>query len=616
METTDQRDLFRPGVGEVPTSPGVYRFNDRRGQPLYIGKAKNLRSRVSNYFQPLRSLPLRTQRMLQLAKSVDWTVVGTDTEALTLEHTWIREYQPPFNVQFRDDKTYPSLAITLKDEAPRLLITRNRKISGAKYYGPFPKVWALKQLSGALQEAFPIRTCNPADYARAMALGKPCLSGQIGRCYGPCSGKLGIEEHRERVNQMVSFLNGHDKKLVADLKSQMREASANLEFEKAAQLRDQLIGIQHVLEQNAMVLSEDLNIDVFGVASDETRATIHQFVIREGRIRSEYSWMVNFEIDSSEERLLELAIQSAYETREVPAMLLVPHMPASSDEIIEVLANKRKDRKPPTLNVPQRGEKRRVLDRAVLNAKEQLNRFKLKRATDLITRNDALSQIGEALGLDDPPMRIECVDVSHLQGTGVVASLVTFVDGLPRKNEYRTYRLKDENDDTRAIHEVLSRRAKQLMDPDNTDKRGAPDLFLIDGGQPQANAAFAALKEQGITNIAVCSIAKRLEEIWLPGADFPIIFARASEALFMLQRIRDEAHRFALTYQRKTRKSGLATTLTEIPGVGPARAKTLLQAFGSVAKIKKASIDEISEIKGIGSSLAEEIQRHLGSNTN
>lgn len=611
MTKTDPRESYKPGAGEIPTAPGVYRFSDGRGRVLYIGKAKNLRARVSNYFQPLRTLPPRTQRMLQLARSVDWTVVGSDTEALTLEHSWITQFQPPYNVQFRDDKTYPSLAVTLKDEAPRLLITRNLKISGAKYFGPFPKVWALKQMAAALQEAFPIRTCSPADYARAMASGKPCLSGQIGKCFGPCSGKLSFAEHRQRVQEMIRFLNGYDTSLLNELTREMDAAAADFEYERAAQLRDQIVGVKHVLEQNVMVLSHETALDVFGVASDEVRATIHQFVIRQGRIRSEYSWMVNFELDMAPERLLEQAIQAAYDEREVPTTILVPFLPQSLPELTEVLQKRRESRGKVTITVPQRGEKKQILERATINAKEQLNRFKLKRASDLIARTDALAQIQTALELPLPPMRIECIDVSHLGGSGVVASLVVFEDGLPKKSEYRSFRVVDGRDDTSAISEVITRRVRHLAE---NDANKWPELLLIDGGQPQVNAAERALRESnmpGSESIAVASLAKRLEELWLPQNPFPVIFARSSEALFLLQRIRDEAHRFAITHQRKTRKAQIGTALTEIAGVGPGRAKKLLNHFGSLAKVKKASVDEIAAVSGIGPELATGIHNHL-----
>ena len=617
-EVVDRRGEFRPAPGEIPVSPGVYRFSDRHGRVLYIGKAKNLRARLANYFQPLVSIAPRTRRMLALAARVDWTVVATDTESLVLEHTWITEFQPPFNVQFKDDKTYPYLAVTLREEAPRLIITRNDRIRGARYFGPYPKVWALREMTALLQQAFPIRTCNDADYRRAMQSGRPCLAGQIGRCHGPCSGLIGVEEHRERVNELVSFLAGGDDRHLKALQRGMREAAAEQRYEEAARLRDQATAIEHVMERNSVALALDVDADVFGLRVDELAAAAHQFIVRGGRIRGERSWVVNVELDDSPDLLLEQVIQSAYEgEREPPPEILVPLLPEGAPALEEALRQRRPRRGRGRGRVPERGDKAQLMDRATLNAGEQLLRHKLKRAADITARTDALAELQQSLGMAEPPLRIECIDVSHLQGTGVVASLVVFEDGLPAKGAYRKYRIERSRDDTDSIHQVVSRRAAQLNqaalagEAPSGRYRDRPQLLIVDGGQPQVAAAQRALDEAGITDIALVGVAKRLEELWLPGDPFPVILPRTSEALFLVQRVRDEAHRFAITFQRQRRSTSIASRLAEVPGLGPKRVRALLRHFGSAARLKAASEAEIASAPGIGPQLAAVIRDHL-----
>ena len=614
----DHRDSFRPAQGEIPTSPGVYRFSDRHGRVLYIGKAKNLRARLANYFQPLRSIQPRTQRMLALAARLDWTVVATDTESLVLEHTWITEFQPPFNVQFKDDKTYPYLAVTLREEAPRLLITRNDKIRGARYFGPYPKVWLLREMTALLQQAFPIRTCNDADYRRAMQTGRPCLAGQIGRCHGPCSGLISIEDHRERVGELVAFLAGGDDRALKQLQRAMRDAAAEQRYEDAARLRDQVAAVQHVMERNSVALGLDVDADVFGLRHDELSAAAHQFIIRGGRIRGERSWLVDVELDDSPSALLEQVIQSAYEgEREPPPQILVPMLPDNAEALEQALRARRPRGGRVRVQVPERGDKAGLMDRAVLNAGEHLLRYKLKRAADISARTDALSELQQALDMTEPPLRIECIDVSHLQGTGVVASLVVFEDALPAKGAYRKYRIEQTTDDTDSIYQVVSRRAAQLNQlaqsgelPDGR-YRDRPQLLIVDGGAPQVAAAKRALDEAGIDDIALTGVAKRLEELWLPDDPFPVVLPRASEALFLVQRVRDEAHRFAITFQRQRRSTAIASQLSEIPGLGPKRVQALLKHFGSVARLREASLDEISSAPGVGPQLATQILSRL-----
>lgn len=615
----DSRTAFRPAQGEIPTSPGVYRFSDKYRRVLYIGKAKNLRARLANYFQPLHSLMPRTRRMVTLAAKLDWTVVATDTESLVLEHTWITEFKPPFNVQFKDDKTYPYLAVTLREESPRLIITRNERIRGARYFGPYPKVWALRETTGLLQQAFPIRTCNDADYKRAMSSGRPCLAGQIGRCHGPCSQLITIDDHRARVDELVAFLAGGDSGHLKALERQMKEAAVEQRYEDAARLRDQVKAVEHVLEKNAVVLGHDVNLDVFGLRADELAAAAHQFIIRGGRIRGERSWIVDVELDDSPSTLLEQVIQSAYEgEREPPPEILVPLLPEGQRELEEALSARRPRRGRVALRVPERGEKVQLMERAVLNAGENLIRHKLKRAADLTARTDALAELQRALDMAEAPLRIECIDVSHLQGTGVVASLVVFEDGLPAKGAYRKYRIESTTDDTDSIYQVVSRRAAQLNLAKESGEqpsgiyRDRPQLLIVDGGEPQVKAAARALAEAGITDIALCGVAKRLEEIWLPSDPFPVILPRTSEALFLVQRIRDEAHRFAITFQRQRRSTSIASRLSEVPGLGPKRVQGLLRHFGSVARLRAASLAELSAAPGLGPKLAEQVRAHLG----
>lgn len=614
----DTRADWRPKNSEIPTAPGVYRFSDAHGRVLYIGKAKALRNRLLNYFGPLAKLAPRTQRMLQLARNVDWTVVANDIEALILEHTWINEFEPPFNVQFRDDKTYPYLAVTLADEAPRLIITRNHNIRGATYFGPYPKVWAVKQLLEALQQAFPIRTCNDSDYQRALKSGRPCLSGQIGRCFGPCSGTTTVEEHRTRIDQLITFLSGQDRGFIASLEQQMREAASAQDYELAAVYRDQLAGAKQALEQNVMVLHRDEDLDVFGFAMDELSAAIHMFIVRGGRIRGEHAWVVDIELDNTMERLAEFALQSAYDLEPVPSLILVPEIPASANELVEALRAHRPRGGKVRVTVPERGEKRKLLDRATLNAKEQLTRYKMRRAADIVTRTDALAEIQDALMMPEPPLRMECIDVSHLQGTNVVASLVAFEDGLPAKNQYRKYAIEDTTDDTDSIYQVVKRRGIRILERlEETGvegvkaRREVPQLIIVDGGQPQVNAAQRALDEIGLQGVALCGLAKRMEEIWLPGDPFPVILPRSSEALFLLQRIRDEAHRVAISFQRTKRKRDIHTQLSEIPGLGPKRSALLLKHFGSATRLRRASPEEIASVRGIGMKQASLIVEHL-----
>jgi len=625
-ERTDPRLAYKPGPGEIPTAPGVYRFSDSTGRALYIGKAKNLRSRLSSYFGTLSSLNNRTQTMLRLATAVDWTVVASDTEALVLEHTWIREMDPPFNVQFRDDKSYPYLAITLADDAPRLIITRNRKIRGARYFGPFPKLWAVKELMELLQQAFPIRTCNDAAYRRALTTGVPCLASQIGKCHGPCSLSVDPGAHRRAVEQLIDFLEGHDRSYVHELRRAMHNASEAQQYERAARLRDQLEAIEHVLERNAVVLADGLSADIFGLAADDLSVAVHQFIVRGGRIRGERSWIVDADDSLTPEVLMMSMLQDAYldgprqeqRTRaqsklgaraEIPKAILVSHLPTEVEPLEEVLSTARGARV--LVSVPVRGEKAELVRRAVSNAGEQLQRHRMKRAADVVARTDALSELQRALNLPEPPLTIECIDISHLSGTNIVGALVTFVDGLPRKDQYRRYSIPASSDDTDSIAQVVQRRFTPRNDStDEQSPRRIPQLLIVDGGEPQVRAADRVLRALGV-EVPLCGIAKRLEEVWQPGEPFPTLLPRSSEALFLLQRIRDEAHRFAISHQRSRRSQSIDSALSEVPGLGPKRVQALLRTFKSVKRIREASEADLAKVPGITASLAQRIQAHL-----
>jgi len=653
---------YKPRPGEIPTNPGVYRFRDASGRVLYVGKAKNLRQRLSNYFAPLRTLHERTRRMVTTASSVEWTVVPTDVDSLQLEYMWIKEFDPPFNVRYKDDKSYPFMAVTLGDEAPRVIVTRNHKIPGARYFGPYPKVWAVHETIDLMVKAFPIRTCSDASYKRAMQTGRPCFPGQIGKCGGPCSMTVTIDEHRAMVNDFVAFMAGGDERFKHDLTKRMQAASAAMDYEAAAKYRDKLSAIEAVLGKSALVLAHDEDADLFGIAEDELAAAVQHFVIRGGRVRGVRALTIEKEIDITPGELVDQVLQRAYgEAQDVPRRILVPTMPDDAAEL-EVWLRERRGKKV-ELAVAQRGQRADLMRTATLNAQQALIRYKTRRTSDYVARTQALTDLRDALGMDEAPLRIECFDISHLGGTNVVASMVVFEDGLPRKDQYRSFNIAETTDDTDSMYQVLRRRLAYLDRPDpvvvsdvdpvsgsglsdaaatdavsaesaaltpdgmivdvtadvvveSTVKRKPrfaypPQLLLVDGGKPQVEAAARALEDAGHSEIAVCGIAKRLEEIWLPGEDFPVILPRTSESLYLLQRLRDEAHRFAITHQRKRRRNDITTVLEEVPGLGASRIKVLLKHFGSVTALRSAQPGEIEEVQGIGPVLAQNIHAHL-----
>lgn len=612
---------FRPPTGDIPTQPGVYRFLDANGRVLYVGKAKNLRVRLTSYFAPLASLHNRTRRMVTSAADVTWTVVKTEFEALQLEFTWIKEFDPPFNVQFTDDKSYPYLAITLDDEVPRVVVTRRRNIPRATYFGPFTKTWAIRESLDLLLKPFPVRTCSDSVYDRAHKTQRPCLLGDIGRCAAPCVDRVTLEEHHSIAQQMASFMGGDNDTFIANMRERMMAASDQQDYETAARYRDNLEALTTVAAKSAVVLTEDLDADVFGFARDDLSATVQQFIVRGGRVRGVRAWTVDTELDVTSSDLVDSIIRQAFVADEIPApVVILPELPDDATSLSQWLTERRRAMldKPRAaavrLTVAQRGESRRLLDTVVMNAGEQLIQYKNKRLNDFSTRSQALADIQDAIGLDSPPLRIECFDISHLQGTEVVASMVVFEDGLPRKAHYRKFSLAEARDDTDAMGQVLTRRVAYLGEKPVEGEKSSftypPGLFLVDGGLPQVNAARAVLVKAGI-DIPVVGIAKRLEELWLPGSDFPVILPRMSEALFMVQRIRDEAHRFAITFQRQRRKRDISTVLTSVPGLGDKKAAALLRHFGSVTALRAAPVDELCTVTGITPALANAIHRTL-----
>ncbi|MFC0682400.1 excinuclease ABC subunit UvrC [Lysobacter korlensis] len=653
---------YRPKAGEIPTEPGVYRFRDENKRVLYVGKANNLRARLSNYFAPLHTLHERTRRMVLSAAGVEWTVVGSEFEALQLEYTWIKEFNPPFNVKFRDDKSYPYLAVTLGEEIPRVLVTRNRHLKGAKYFGPYTKVWAIRETVDQMLKVFPMRSCSEATYRRAEQTGRPCLLGDIGKCAAPCVKRIDPEGHRAIADDFVSFMAGNDSRYLRRLEREMRDSAAVFDYESAARYRDQIAALENVLEKSAVVLRDKVDADVFGIAHDELAAAVQQFIVRGGRIRGVRAWVVDKELDVELGELVETVVQNAYDEDTPPREILVPALPDDAAELERWLSEQRSGVRV-SLKVPLRGEKAALARTVETNAQKELILYKTRRSGDFVARSQALADIQEALDLPEAPLRIECFDVSHLSGTNIVASMVVFEDGLPRKDQYRRFAIPESTDDTESLHQVLTRRLAYLKggasvpelvegtasvpelvegttsvpepvegtipesssgpstrsgteeDLVETRRPGKfsypPNLLLVDGGQPQVEAAARALAESGVTGISIAGIAKRLEEIWLPGASFPVILPRNSDALFLIQRLRDEAHRFAITFQRQKRKRDISTVLSDIPGLGPSRVKELLKHFGSVARLREAEPAAIAEVRGIGPTLASTIAERL-----
>jgi excinuclease ABC subunit C len=646
---------YRPAPGSIPESPGVYRFRDGGGRVIYVGKAKNLRARLNSYFADFAGLHPRTQSMLTSAAGVDWTVVGTEVEALQLEYSWIKEFDPRFNVRYRDDKSYPYLAVTMDEEYPRVMVMRGARRRGTRYFGPYSHAWAIRETVDTLLRVFPVRTCSAGVFKRARQIGRPCLLGYIGKCSAPCVERISQAEHHRLAEEFCDFMAGQTARFTRRLEAEMRAAAAAEEFERAARLRDDIQALERALEKQAVVLPDGTDCDVIALAGDQLEAAVQVFYVRGGRVRGQRGWVVDKVEDVGDGELVEHFLSQVYggdsvagngqapprlagtgardpgarsrgSGATVPREVLVPVLPPGAGAVEEWLAARRGSRV--RLRVPRRGDKKALLDTVARNAAESLALHKTRRASDLTTRSLALNEIQEALGLEVAPLRIECYDVSNLQGTHVVASMVVFEDGLARKSEYRRFSVKGTGGegDVASVHEVITRRFRRYLEERETTgeldvlgdpaSRGEPELqqrkfayppnlVVIDGGPAQVAAAVSALEELGIDDIAVCGLAKRLEEVWLPGEDAPVILPRSSEGLYLLQRVRDEAHRFAITYHRAKRSKALAVSeLDSVPGLGPARRATLLRHFGSVRRIAAATPAELASLPGIGQQLA------------
>ena len=755
----DSRDLFRPKTSDIPAKPGVYKWRDGQGRVIYVGKAKNLRNRLTNYFQPLYLLHPRTQTMVLTARSLEWTVVATELESLTLEYTWIKEFDPRFNVQFRDDKTYPYLAVSTGERVPRVWVTRSRKRRDTRYFGPYAKVWELRHSLDRLLRTFPVRTCTTNVFHKAQLTGRPCLLASIGKCSAPCVNQIEADEHRRLCEQLVGVMTGRlGRPYIAQLTRDMKEASAELEFEKAARLRDQIQMLETVVQQNAVVFDQDVDADVFGFASDELEASVHAFYVRAGSIRGERNWSVERVEDIADADLMADLIVQVYSdaagdnhpqstsssapasggeneavpplagastrgvtgggaatistsreaigstqtltatdaiaraqaTRErntrqettgrvdllapiapVPREIIVPIEPSRRAELESWLTDQRGGAV--TIRVASRGDKKQLMDRANENANQALQRSKMSRISDMGARTQAMNDVAKALGLNQAPLRIECYDISNTVGGAFqVASMVVFEDAIAKKSEYRRFSIRGKDgqgavDDLSALYETLTRRfkhgniagdsgesidaeqraakAEQQQEQSVSDANGTssttpaaitdassfadssevvqqntnrhhfaykPNLVVVDGGKPQVMAAAKALKDCGVDDVAVCGLAKRLEEVWVPDDDYPIILKRQSEGMYLLQRVRDESHRFAITYHRQQRRKGaLRSALDEIPGVGESYQKRLLNHFGSVKAMRMASVEDFEQVKGVGHAKAEALYAAL-----
>ncbi|MCT1691834.1 excinuclease ABC subunit UvrC [Brevibacterium sp. p3-SID960] len=611
---------YRPATGEIPTQPGVYRFRDADRRVIYVGKAKNLRARLNSYFGNPAALMQRTFTMVHTAASVDWTVVNNEVEALQLEWTWIREFRPRFNVMFRDDKSYPYLAITMQDEYPRAFVTRGSRKKGVTYFGPFTQVWAIKETLDLLLKAWPVRTCTAGVFRRARQTDRPCLLGYIDKCAAPCVGRVTPEEHRQLARNIADFMRGNTGQFISSRQREMADAAQNLDYERAAELRDEIQALEKVLDKSAVVLSQNVDVDVFSMVVEELEASVQVFHVRGGRIRGQRGWIIERLQDLTPAELTLDYLRQAYSGMDadaIPKEILLDTLPSDVELATAWLSEQRGTKV--ELRVPQRGEKKAVLDTVHKNAEQALMRHKMQRASDLTTRSEALSEIQQTLNLPEPPLRIECIDNSHMSGQNVVGSLVVFEDGLAKKRDYRRFSISGDaaRDDTSAMYDVVSRRFSRYLESlveDEPDERFGyrPSLLVVDGALPQVNAAVQALNDLGITDISVVGLAKRLEEVWVPGDEFPVILPRGSEGLFMLQRIRDEAHRFAIRYhQQKRTRAQRSSALDGIPGLGAAKQKALLKHFGSVKRIRAAAVDDLTAAPGIGPALAEKIHRTL-----
>jgi len=618
---------YRPP--EIPEDPGVYRFYDAKDKVIYVGKAKNLKNRLSSYFGS--NLAQKTYRMVHEAVRVDWTIVKTELEALALEFSWIKQYHPTYNVQFKDDKSYPYLAISIEDEYPRIFITRKEKRPGLKYFGPYTNAWALRNTYEVLLRVFPVRSCSVGNFQRAQRSKRQCLLGDIGKCAAPCVGWVSPEEHKEIAVKLSDFMESGMEDLLPTMRHEMELAASREEFERAARLRDQIESFEKAQKSTQGNLSDDLDGDFIAIHEEGFHAAGSIFMVRRGSIKGSRSWIVDQERTLEGEDQWASLLFSIYGdgTTEIPSIIHMNQEPADSQALTLWLTSIAGHKV--TIKVPQRGEKVELLDTVDRNAHYALIQFLSKRANDAAVSGKALIELEEILELPRTPLRIECFDISNISGTTVVASMVVFEDGIAKKSEYRRFIIDttEATDDTRAMHQVITRRLKRLLadrkvDQSEVNESGGrlgkfsypPQLIVVDGGAPQVAAAARALAELGVTDIALCGLAKRLEEVWLPHSHDPLILPRTSEGMYLLQRIRDEAHRFAITFHRSRRsKVMLESVLDDIPQLGSARRAALLDRFGSVAAIRKANVEDIAATPGIGSKIASIIEEHLSTIT-
>jgi excinuclease ABC subunit C len=614
---------YRPS--NIPEHPGVYRFYNNKDKVIYVGKAKNLKNRLSNYFQA--NLATKTNRMVHEAVRVDWTIVSTELEALALEFSWIKQYQPKYNVQFKDDKSYPYLALSLSDDYPMIFITRKDKRPGLKYFGPYTNAWALRNTFDVLLKVFPVRSCSSSNFSRAQRSKRQCLLGDIGKCAAPCVGWISQEEHKKLAGRLNEFMESGMENILPKLHEEMDTAAANEEFERAARLRDQIESFEKAQKSTEGNFSDELDGDFISIYHDGFHAAGSIFSMQRGSVKGSRSWIVDQEMVLEGQDELTALLYSIYGTGaiSVPRNIYMSAQPGDREQLEQWLGQIGSTKV--EIKVPQRGEKVELLGTVKRNAQYSLIQYLSKRATDAAVSGKALTEIEEHLNLGRTPLRIECFDISNISGTSVVASMVVFEDGMIKKSEYRRFIIDTSEgfDDTRAMHQVITRRLKRLLDDRKENEAEVaelggkpskfaypPQLIVVDGGQPQVNAAQRALDELGITDIALCGLAKRLEEVWIPGSKDPLILPRSSEGLYLLQRIRDEAHRFAITFHRSRRsKIMLESILDEIPQLGSARRASLLERFGSVAAIRKASVDEIAATPGIGGKIASVIESYL-----
>jgi len=617
----------RPPAGTIPEAPGSYQFKDAHGRVIYVGKASNLRQRLSNYFQSPRNLHPRTAQMVETAESVEWTTVRNEVEALMLEYSLIKQHRPRFNVRLRDDKSYPFLAVTVDDQWPRALVMRGRKRKGTRYFGPYAHAYAIRDTLDLLLRSFPIRTCSPNKFSQHERLGRPCLLFHIEKCAGPCVGEIEEVPYRELVNELIDFLDGDTDEIVDRLEADMQAAATDLEFERAARLRDRLTAVRKAIEKQQMVADRNEDLDVIGIAEDELEASVQVFYVRRGRVVGRKGFILDKVEELSPGRLIDRILESMYGDEPilgVPKQVLVPHEAAELATYEEWLSMGRGSKV--QVRVPQRGDKRALLETVTRNAKEEFTRHRLRRASDHNTRSRALTELQDHLGLPEAPLRIECYDMAHLQGTDYVGSMVVLEDGLPNKREYRRFKVNgvggDEivaSDDYAAMAEVVRRRLQAYLDErdkpvtERGDKPGKfaypPQLLLVDGGKGQLNAAKRVIDELELTDeIPVAGLAKRFEEVFVPGRSEPVEIPRGSEALFMLQRIRDEAHRFANTFHRERRSKRMTVSaLDGIPGLGEVRQKKLVKALGGVNAVKRAELEELRALSFLPEAVAEAV---------